>query len=193
MFRKLYNWTIALSASPNALWALFFVSFAESSFFPIPPDVMMVPMVLARRDQAWRIALVCTLGSVFGAMLGYAIGMFLGDTVGAWVIHAYGLTAKMDALKQSFADYGGWIIVLKGLTPIPFKLVTITSGLLGYNFLIFILLAAITRAVRFFLVAGLLRIFGEPVRHFIEKRLEWVLLGLAVVIIGGFVLAYLLA
>lgn len=193
MFRKLYNWTLALAASRNALWALFAVSFAESSFFPIPPDVMLVPMVIARPQSAWRIALVCTIGSVIGAMAGYAIGYFLYDTVGLWLMHLYGYGAKVDAFREAYAQWGAWVILLKGLTPIPFKLVTIVSGFAAYNFGLFVLCCIITRSARFFLVAGLLRIFGEPVRDFIEKRLEWVMLGLAVVIIGGFVLAAWLA
>ncbi|WP_237155211.1 YqaA family protein [Oryzibacter oryziterrae] len=189
MFRKLYAWTMSLAASPRALWWLALVSFAESSFFPIPPDVILVPMVLARRDRAFLYALVCTLASVAGGILGYFIGLWLYDSVGLWLIQLYGYGQKMDSFRATFADYGVWIILIKGLTPIPFKLVTIASGFAAFNFPLFILLCAITRGFRFFVEAALLRMFGEPVRDFIEKRLEWVMMGVLVAIVGGFVIA----
>lgn len=189
MFRRIYDWTMSLAGSSRALWWLSAVSFAESSFFPIPPDVMLVPMVLARREKAFLYAAVCTLASVIGGMLGYAIGLFLFDSVGAWLIRVYGYGQSFDAFRVAYGEYGAWIILIKGLTPIPFKLVTIASGFAAYSFPLFVVLAAITRGVRFFAVASLLRAFGEPVRHFIEKWLDWVALGALAVIIAGFVIA----
>jgi len=189
MFRKLYDWTMSLAGSRKAGTWLAAVSFAESSFFPIPPDVMLVPMVLARRDKAFTYALICTIASVLGGILGYCIGLFLFDSVGAWLIRVYGYGQSFDDFRAAYAEYGAWIILIKGLTPIPFKLVTIASGFAAYHFPLFVALCVITRGVRFFLVALLLRKFGEPVRTFIERRLDAVMWGLLIVIVGGFVAA----
>jgi membrane protein YqaA with SNARE-associated domain len=188
MLRPLYNWTMKLAAGRHAIPALGAISFAESSFFPIPPDVVLVPVVLANRDRAYLIAAWCTLTSVLGGMLGYAIGALLFDSVGAWLIEFYGYAAKLDTFREAYAHWGAWIILIKGLTPIPYKLVTIASGFAGYNFWWFVVLSAITRGVRFFVIAGLLRAYGEPIRAFIEKRLELVTLLFLVVIVVGFVL-----
>jgi membrane protein YqaA with SNARE-associated domain len=189
MFRRLYDWTMSLAASNKAGSWLAAVSFAESSFFPIPPDVMLVPMVLARRDRAYLYALICTVASVLGGMAGYAIGIFLFDSLGAFLIRVYGYGQSFEEFRAAYTQYGAWIILIKGLTPIPFKLVTIASGFAAYNFPLFVGLCVLTRGVRFFAVALLLRLFGEPIREFIEKRLDWVMLGLLVVIVGGFVIA----
>jgi membrane protein YqaA with SNARE-associated domain len=188
MLRRLYNWTMAFAGHRHATRALAVVSFTESSFFPIPPDVLLIPMVLANRHKAWVLAGICTAASVLGGILGYMIGSLLYESVGAWVIQLYGYGDKMDAFRQSYAEWGTWIILIKGLTPIPYKIVTITSGFAGYDFLWFVLLSAITRAGRFFLVAALLYRYGEPVRSFIEKRLEMVTAAVAVIFVGGFVL-----
>jgi membrane protein YqaA with SNARE-associated domain len=188
MFRALYDWVLRMAHHRHAIWLLALVSFAESSFFPIPPDAMLIPMVIARRDRAWRIALVCTAASVLGGMLGYYIGYGLMETVGQWLIHLYHLEAKAaEAIHAYQSEYGAWIILLKGLTPIPFKLVTIASGAAHFNFPLFVLLATITRGVRFFAVAFLLKRYGEPVQAMIEKRLNlfaWLFLAL---LVGGFV------
>ena len=189
MLRRLYDWTLSLAAGRHAEWALAAVAFAESSFFPFPPDIIMLPMALARPDRAWRYAFVCTVASVAGGVLGYAIGSLLYDTVGQWLIQAYGLGDKLDQFRALYAEYGHWIILLKGLTPIPYKLVTIASGLAGYNFPLFILLSVVTRGVRFFVLAWLLKRWGEPIRGFIEERLGLVTAALAVTIIGGFAIA----
>lgn len=189
MLRSLYNWTMSFAAHRRAKWALATVSFTESSFFPIPPDVLLIPMVLADRDKAWRLAGLCTLFSVLGGILGYAIGALLYDTVGIWLMDLYGYTGKLDQFRQSYAEWGAWIILIKGLTPIPFKIVTIASGFAGYDFFWFVALSLITRAGRFYMVAALLYYYGEPMRSFIEKRLELVTLGFAVILVGGFVFA----
>lgn len=189
MLRRLYNWTMAFAGHRHAVWALALISFAESSFFPIPPDVLLIPMVLANREKAWLYAGICTVASVLGGVFGYAIGALLYDSLGAWVIQLYGYGDEVEAFRQAYAEWGSWIILIKGLTPIPYKIVTITSGFAGYDLVWFILLSAITRAGRFFLVAWLLHRYGEPVRGFIEKRLELVTAGVAVLFIGGFVIA----
>ncbi len=189
MLRDLYDKIIKLSESKQALPALAAVSFAESSFFPIPPDVVLVPMCLAQPQKARLFALVCTVASVLGGILGYAIGAFLYDTVGHWLISAYGYGEGVEAFRAAYAKYGAWIILIKGLTPIPFKIVTIASGFAGYDFLMFVLLSTITRGARFFLVAELLRWFGEPIREFIEKRLTLVTTGFLAAIVGGFLIA----
>jgi membrane protein YqaA with SNARE-associated domain len=192
MMRRAYDWTMRTAAHEKAPQALFLVSFAESSFFPIPPDVMLIPMVLAKRAKAWLYAAICTVASVLGGMAGYTIGYFLFDTLGRWMISAYGLTTQFEAYQAGYAKWGLWIILIKGLTPIPYKLVTIASGAFAFDFWTFVAASIVTRAGRFFLVAGLLYWLGEPARHFVERRLTLVLTGLLVLVIGGFVVAWYL-
>ncbi len=187
MLRRLYDWVIAKAGTPQATWALALVSFVESSFFPIPPDVMLVPMCLANRRRALFYAAVCTLASVAGGFLGYAIGYYLWEAIGSWVIQSYGLGAKFDEFQKAFAEYGWWIIVIKGMTPIPYKLITIASGVAHFPLLAFAVASVLSRAMRFFLIAGLLYFFGEPIRAFIEKYLTLLTTGFAVALIGGFV------
>ena len=189
MLRDLYDKIIKLSESKQALPTLAAVSFAESSFFPIPPDVILVPMCLAQPQKARAFALVCTIASVLGGILGYAIGAFLYDTLGHWLISLYGYGDSVEAFRAAYAEWGSWIILIKGMTPIPFKIVTIASGFAGYDFFMFVLLSIITRGMRFFLVAELLRFYGEPIREFIEKRLTLVLTSFLVAIVGGFFIA----
>lgn len=192
MFRALYDWVLRMAHHRHALRALAAVSFAESSFFPIPPDAMVVPMVIARRDKAFLIAGICTLFSVLGGMFGYAIGYFLLESVGQWVIQLYHMQDKIAQFQTTYAEYGAAIILLKGLTPIPFKLVTIASGIAHFNFPLFVLLSAVTRGARFFLIAALLKRFGAPVQEFIEKRLNLFAWGFLILLVGGFVaVAYL--
>jgi membrane protein YqaA with SNARE-associated domain len=187
MFRNLYDWTMKQAAGKHALPALAVVSFAESSFFPIPPDVMLIPMVLARPERAWLIAGVCTLASVLGGVLGYAIGYFLFATLGQMIIDFYHLQSGFEAYRIMFAEYGLWIILVKGLTPIPYKLITIASGVFKFDFLIFMLASLVTRGVRFFGVAALLWKFGAPIREFIDKRLTVLGYGFLGLLVGGFV------
>jgi membrane protein YqaA with SNARE-associated domain len=189
MLRKMYDKVIALSESRHALPTLAAVSFAESSFFPIPPDVVLVPMALAKPEKARLYALVCTVASVLGGILGYAIGAFLYDTVGHWLISAYGYGDGVEAFRAAYAKWGSWIILIKGMTPIPYKIVTIASGFAGYDFFMFVVLSIITRGARFFLEAELLRIYGEPIREFVEKRLTLVTTGFLAAVIGGFLIA----
>lgn len=185
----MYDWCIAAADKPYALWLMGAVSFAESSFFPIPPDVMLIPMSLARPHKAWWYALVCTVTSVAGGVVGYLIGALLYDSVGQWVINLYGYGDKVEAFRASYAEYGAWIILLKGLTPIPYKLVTITSGFANYNLFLFIVFSIIARGGRFFVVAIVLNRYGEVIRHTIERHLGlWVILG-TIVLVAGFVIA----
>ena len=193
MLRKLYDWIVALSARPSAPWALAAVAFAESSFFIIPPDVMLAPMALARPERAFHYAFICTLGSVAGGILGYAIGHLLFDSVGMWILDLYGYGAKVEVVKEAYAKWGAMLILLKGLTPIPFKLVTIVSGALDYNFPLFVILSFITRGARFFLLAGLLNRFGGPMRNFIENRLGLVVSGMVALFVLGLIVAAKLA
>jgi membrane protein YqaA with SNARE-associated domain len=189
MFKSLYARIIALSQSSWAPYALAAISFAESSVFPIPPDVILAPMSLARPKLAWRYALIATVASVLGGIVGYGIGALLFDTLGQWLIHLYGYADKMAALKETYARWGALVILIKGLTPIPFKLVTIVSGLLGYNFPLFVLLSLITRGGRFFLLAGALNHFGDPLRVALERHFAAFILLMAATIVVGFYLA----
>ncbi|MBS0562727.1 MAG: DedA family protein [Proteobacteria bacterium] len=186
MLRRLYEWTLALSASPRAAWWLAGVAFAEASFFPIPPDVLLIPMILARPLQAWRLAAIATAASVAGGALGYLIGYALFDQVARGLINFYGYGARFDAFQAMYAQYGLWVILIKGLTPIPYKIVTIATGAAGYSFWVFMAASALTRGARFFLVAALLRTFGEPIRDFIDRRLTLVTSLIAAGIVGGF-------
>ncbi len=163
------------------------IAFAESSFFPIPPDVMLVPMVLANRRKAFTIATVCTICSVLGGLLGYAIGFYFFETIGAWVVKTYGLQTGLEKFRQGFDQYGIWIILIKGLTPIPYKLVTIASGAAHFDLFTFVWASIVTRGIRFFAVSALLWKFGEPIRAFIEKRLTLVTWLFLIALVGGFV------
>jgi membrane protein YqaA with SNARE-associated domain len=186
MLKRLYNWTIALAESRRAPYALGAVSFAESSFFPVPPDVMLLPMAMARPEKAWNYALICTIASVLGGIVGYAIGALLYDSVGQWLIRVYGLGDKLDGFRTLYQSYGHWIILIKGLTPIPYKLVTIASGLAGYDFFWFVVLSIITRGARFFMIAGILNRYGVQIRSFVENNLTFLAVVLIVTIVGGF-------
>jgi membrane protein YqaA with SNARE-associated domain len=187
MLLRLYNWVLKLAGSRYALPAMGAVSFAESSFFPIPPDIMLVPMVLANRRKAFVIATVCTVCSVVGGLLGYAIGFYFFETMGAWVVKTYGLQGGLEKFRQGFEDYGIWIILIKGLTPIPYKLVTIASGAAHFDLFTFVWASIVTRGIRFFAVSALLWKFGESIRAFIEKRLTLITWLFLIALVGGFV------
>jgi membrane protein YqaA with SNARE-associated domain len=192
MLRDLYHRTLALAASPRAGWWLAGVAFAEASFFPIPPDALLIPMALARPERAWRFALICLIGSVSGGALGYLIGYALFDQLAKPVLQVYGYGAKFAAFQAMYAEWGLWLILIKGLTPIPYKIVTIASGAAKFNFWVFMAASAVTRGARFFIVATLLHFWGEPVRIFIERRLTLVTTTVAVGVVGGFVVLRLL-
>jgi membrane protein YqaA with SNARE-associated domain len=186
MLRRLYDRVLDLAAKPWAPKALAVVSFVESSFFPIPPDIMLIPMCLAKPNRAFWYAGICTVASVLGGLLGYAIGALLYDTLGQFLIRLYGYGDKMEEFRAAYAQWGAWIILIKGATPIPYKLVTIASGFAGYNLFWFTVLSIITRGVRFYLVATILHFWGEPAREFIERRLGLIMFLFVVIFIGGF-------
>ncbi len=168
MLRRLYDRMIGIAAGPNAIWALIAVSFTESSFFPIPPDILLIPMILARPRAAWRLAAVCMLASVAGGMLGYAIGYYGFNLIGRPILEFYHAMGNYDALKATFDRLGVWIIIIKGMTPIPYKLVTIASGIAHFDFAAFVGASIVSRSLQFFLLAALLWWFGPAVRDFIE-------------------------
>lgn len=187
MMKRIYDWTMRKAASDSAPHALFAVSFIESSFFPIPPDVMLVPMVLANRDKAWWYATLATIGSVIGGAFGYAIGYYFFEALGEPILRLYGKAESFHTFTQWFNEWGVWIILAKGPTPFPYKVLTIAAGVAHMPFLPFMLASIVARAMRFYLVAGLLYYFGEPIRDFIEKRLTLVTTLFVVALIGGFV------
>ena len=187
MFRRLYDRTIALSEHPHAMRWLAVVSFVESSVFPIPPDVMLVPMVIAQRAKAWLIATVCTVASVLGGMAGYALGFFAFAAVGQPILEFYGYAEQFERFTGEFNDYGAWIVFIFGVTPFPYKVITIASGVTQLDVLTFTVASVAARGIRFYLEAALLWYFGPPIRAFIEKRLEWVVMGVVILTLAGFI------
>jgi membrane protein YqaA with SNARE-associated domain len=193
MLRRLYDWTLSLSARPGALWALAAISFIESSIFPIPPDVLIIPMVLAARQRAWVIAGVATLSSVLGGFAGYAIGHFLFQEIGQPIIDFYGYGEQFIAFREKYNAWGFWIVAAAGFTPFPYKVITIASGAFDLDLLTFAIASAASRGARFFLVAALLYRFGSPIKAFIERYLGLLTAIFFVLLIGGFVaIKYLL-
>lgn len=192
MLRRIYDWCIASADKPHALWLMGLISFAESSVFPIPPDTMLIPMSLARPQRAWTYATVCTLTSVAGGVLGYVIGAYLYDTVGHWLIQLYGYGDKVEAFREAYARWGTLIILVKGVTPIPYKIVTITSGFAGYNLGLFVIFSFVARGMRFYFTAFLLNRYGAKARVMIEERLGfWFTIGLLVLVAGVVAALYL--
>ncbi len=189
MLRRTYDWTMALSAKRHAEAALAGVAFAESSFFPIPPDLLLIPMVLSERSKAWRFALVATIGSVVGGLFGYAIGALLFVQVARPILDFYGYTAKFEAFATLYSDWGWVIVFTAGLTPFPYKVITIASGATHLNLAVFVVASIIARSLRFFAVTGLLYWVGPPTRTFIEERLGLVFTVFVILLVGGFVLA----
>ncbi|MBF9055829.1 DedA family protein [Rhodobacterales bacterium HKCCA1065] len=186
MLRGLYNWTMGLAGHRHALWALAIVSFAESSIFPIPPDILMIPMILARPNRAFLIASVCLIASVLGGIAGYAIGALFYDQIGAPILAALGKADAMAEFNTRFNDLGFWPVLIAGLTPFPYKVITIMSGWTGLPLGIFIVTSIIARGIRFFVIAALLRQFGAPLRDFIERRLGLMFTLFIVILLGGF-------
>jgi membrane protein YqaA with SNARE-associated domain len=189
MLRRLYDWCINAADKPYATWLMGIVSFVESSFFPIPPDAMLIPMSLARPNKAFYYATVCTVTSVAGGVLGYLIGAVLYDSIGLWLIKLYGYGDKVDAFRAAYVEWGGWIILIKGVTPIPYKIVTIASGFAGYNLFMFVLLSCVARGMRFYLVAFLLNRYGDQARAIIEERLGFWVAVAAIVLVAGIIAA----
>ena len=188
MLRRLYDRVIELAAHRHAIWWLALVSFVESSVFPIPPDVMIIPMILAAREKAWRIAGVCTIASVIGGLAGYGIGAFLYESVGARIVEFYGYGDRFATFRETFQEYGPWIVAAAGLTPFPYKVITIASGVFALDPLVFIIASVLSRGGRFYIEAALLWKFGPPIRDFIETRLEVLSIVFIVLLFAGFAL-----
>lgn len=193
MIRSLYDWTMRAASHKHAVPSLFGVSFVESSFFPIPPDVMLIPMVMAERAKAWYFAAVATVGSVLGGVFGYLIGYFLFESIGRPMLEFYGYAEKFATFASQYNAYGAWIVFVFGVTPFPYKVITIASGATQLNIVMFMVASVLSRGLRFFVVAALLYWFGPPIREFIEKRLGAVFTVFVVLLIGGFIaIKYLL-
>lgn len=186
MLRRLYDWTLSLAAHPRAMWALAFVAFIEASVFPIPPDVLMIAMIVAAPSRAFHIAAVATVASVAGGLAGYGIGAFAFEAVGRPVLEALGKAEAVEAFNTRFNDFGFWSVLIAGVTPFPFKVITIMSGWTGMPLDVFVGTSILARALRFFLVAALLWKFGAPIRTFVEARLGLVFTVFVVLLLGGF-------
>jgi len=192
MLQRSYDWVMEKSTHPHAVGWMAFISFVESSVFPIPPDIIMIPLILAQPERWFRIALVCTLSSVAGGYLGYAIGYYLMDSVGLWILDLFHLAQKFEDFKPLVDEYGAWVIIVKGATPIPYKLITIAAGAFKFDLTTFTFASIIARGMRFFLIGALLWKFGTPMREFIEKRLKLVMTATALGIIALVVIVKLL-
>ena len=188
MLRRAYDKTMELAAHRNAPWALAGVSFVESSVFPIPPDVMLIPMVLAERRKAWFFAGLCTIASVLGGAFGYLIGYFLFESLGEPILSLYGYEAAFEDFAHRYNEYGAWIVFFAGVTPFPYKVITIASGVTQLNFIVFMVASVLSRGLRFFVVAGLLYWFGPPIKDFIERYLGVLFTIFVILLFGGFVL-----
>ena len=184
--RKIYDSVFHLSKENGAIYWLFAIAFIESSFFPIPPDVMLIPMILAAPKKAWSIASVATAGSVIGAYLGYAIGFYFFQLIAEPLLNFYGYLEKFNSFKDLYNQYGAWIVFGAGITPFPYKIITIASGVVHMNLIVFTIASIIARGMRFFLVAWLLKKYGETMREFIEKNLGWLSILFLLLLIGGF-------
>lgn len=188
MIRRLYDWTLSMADHPHALWVLAFVAFVESSVFPIPPDILMIPMVLARPSRAWLIAGVAMVASVLGGLLGYTIGALAFEQIGAPILASLGKADAMAEFSTRFNDMGFWAVLTAGITPFPYKVITIMSGWTGMPLMTFMATSILARGLRFFIVAGLLWQFGAPIRDFIEQRLALVFTLGVILLFGGFML-----
>ena len=186
LVKATYDYMINLASRPNAMYFLFAVAFIESSFFPIPPDVMLIPMVLATPAKAWRIATVTTIASVLGGAFGYAIGVFFFDLIARPILTFYGYMHQFDVFKEYYHEWGAWIVFGAGVTPFPYKVITIASGVVHLDFVVFMLASVVARGFRFYLVAWLLKKFGEPMKDYIEKNLGMLSILFMALLIGGF-------
>lgn len=188
MVKAIYDWMLNLASRPNAMWFLAIVAFAESSFFPIPPDIMLIPMVLAMPGKAWKIAGVATAASVIGGYFGYAIGVFFFDLIAKPILGFYGYMHQFDVFKDYYHQWGAWIVFGAGITPFPYKVITIASGVVHLDLLTFTVASVIARGMRFYLVAWLLRKYGAPMKIFIEKNLGMLSVLFLFLLVGGFVI-----
>jgi len=188
LLQRLYDWTMDRAQHRHAGWALAGISFAEASFFPAPADVLLIPMVMSNRAAAWRLAAICTVASVLGGVVGYLIGWGLYEAVGRPILQFYGMMAEFREFQELYREWGAWIVIAGGLTPIPYKVVTIASGVAELSMIEFLWASLLSRALRFYAVAGLIWWFGPPVRRLIEKNLSLAFTLFMVLLIGGFLL-----
>jgi membrane protein YqaA with SNARE-associated domain len=186
MIKRMYEWTLSMSGHPRSLWVLAFVAFVESSFFPIPPDLLLIPLILAAPTRAFRIALIAVLASVAGGVFGYFIGAFAFEAIGQPILASLGKLDYVAGFNQKFNEYGLWAVLIAGVTPFPFKVITIMSGWTSMPFGVFVFSSLVARSLRFFAVATLLYYFGAPIRNFVEKRLGLVFTVFIFVLIAGF-------
>ena len=191
LLRYLYNWTLSKAEHKYSSWILSLVSFTESSLFPIPPDILIIPMIIARRTKAWIYAFICTLSSVLGGVIGYAIGYFFFNSIGILIIEAYGLTNSFESFENYYNKYGVLIVLGGGFTPFPFKFITIASGVFNLNIFLFILTAFFARGIRFYLLAGLLFIFGKKIKKFIDQYFNILAILFFILLIGSVLLVKL--
>ena len=190
--RKIYDWTLKKSKHPRATWFLAIISFAESSFFPIPPDIILIPMAIANRLKAWTYALICTLSSVAGGVFGYFIGYFFFNSIGILIVSYYSLDNQFSSFESYYKEFGFWIVLGAGFTPFPFKFITIASGLFNLNIVLFVLVSLLARGLRFFLLAGLIKLFGEYIIKFIDKYFNFLAIIFFILLIGSvFIVKYL--
>ncbi|MBR6411634.1 MAG: DedA family protein [Alphaproteobacteria bacterium] len=188
MTRKVYDWTMGMASGEKAVWALCAVAFIESSFFPIPPDLLLIPLVLANRGKAFRLAAYATIASVLGGAFGYAIGYYLYESIGIPLLNFYHYTTQFEKFCSAYNDYGAWVVFGAGITPFPYKIITIASGVTKLNFLIFMISSVIARGIRFYFVAWLLWKWGAPMKTWIEKNLGWLSILFFILLVGGFLM-----
>jgi membrane protein YqaA with SNARE-associated domain len=188
MVRRLYDWVLHWAATPYGTWALFILAFAESSFFPIPPDVLLIALCVARPERAFKYALVCSLGSILGGCLGYLIGWQFMASVGNRIVAFYGLTEKVAYIEALYQTYDAWAVGIAGFTPIPYKVFTIAAGMFKINFLVFVLASLLSRSARFFIVGGLIHLFGPHIQGFIDRYFDLLAVSFTILLVGGFVL-----
>ncbi len=186
--RGLYDWVEHFAETPYGLWALFLLAFAESSFFPVPPDVLLIALAVSIPARALRYALVCSVGSVLGGMFGYLIGYQFMEFIGFGILNFYGLTDKYESVAELYNRYNAWAVGIAGFTPIPYKVFTISAGAFKINFLVFLLASVVSRSARFFLVAGLIYMFGEQIRTFIERYFNILAVLFVLLLVAGFIL-----
>ena len=192
LLQKIYSRCMEWIQTPAGIWALFFIAVAESSFFPIPPDVFLVVLCIGEPKKSFRFAMVCSAGSVIGGMLGYGLGLGFMDTLGVKILDLYGLHGKYEVVQNLYRSYDAWAVGVAGFTPLPYKLFTITAGAFKINFAVFVLMSCISRSARFFLVAGLIYLYGGKVRHFIYRYFNYLTIVFVLLLIGGFIVIKML-
>ena len=188
MLRRLYDWVLHWAATPYGTWALFLLSFAESSFFPIPPDVLLIAMCVARPERSFHFALVCSIGSILGGCLGYLIGWQFMASLGNRIVEFYGLSDKVAYIETLYNTYDAWAVGIAGFTPIPYKVFTIAAGMFKINFTVFVLASMASRSARFFLVGGLIYLFGPRIQRFIDRYFDLLAVTFTVLLVGSFIL-----